>query len=302
MSEHEVETTGHQWDDDEGYPLKEYNNPLPRWWLYSYYATIVIAVVWWILYPAWPGANGFTAGTLGWSQYNQLDEELAKAAEAQKPFLEELNKTPIDKIAENPKLLAFAMSGGKAVFGDNCAPCHGSVGGGSKGFPALLDDDWLYGGTLAEIEETIQNGRTAAMPAHLESAGGMFSAEQVNDITEYVLSLSGRSDDAGATARGKAIFHGEDAACIACHGDAGNGAVKGSTGGEAIDNSVGAPNLTDGIWLYGGDRESILTSIAKGRAGKMPAWGEGFEGFGKQLNPLAIKQATLYVHSLGGGQ
>lgn len=299
--ENQVGTTGHQWDDEEGYPLKEWNNPLPKWWIYSFYATIVWAVIYWFIYPAWPVGNGFTKGSLEWSQYKQLDEEMAEAMKMKKPFLDKLAATPIDKIKEDPKLLAFAMSGGKAVFGDNCAPCHGSAGTGSKGFPNLTDDSWLYGGSLADIQETLNNGRAGMMPAHLETAGGAFSQSQVNDLTEYVLTLSGQGGDPAASGRGKALFMGE-AACATCHGEKGVGSLKGMAEGEEVDNSIGAPNLTDSLWLYGGDRATIMETIAKGRNGKMPAWGEGFEGFGKQLDPLAIKQVALYVQALGGGQ
>lgn len=297
-----LETTGHQWDDEEGYPLKEYNNPLPRWWLYSFYATIVFSVIWWVLYPTWPLENGFTQGLLGWSQYQQLDQALAEAEKMRKPFLDKLDATVTEKIAEDPKLLAFALSGGKAIFGDNCAPCHGSAGMGTRGFPALLDDDWLFGGTFAAINESIQNGRNGIMPPHLISMGGGFTAAQVDDLTEYVMSLSGQQTSHAETAsRGKTLFMG-DAGCYFCHGENGKGALKGSIGGEKIDPSIGAPDLTDGIWLHGDDRASIHESIAKGRDSKMPAWGEGFNGAGKQLDPRTIKQVVLYVHSLGGGQ
>ncbi|MBF0370791.1 MAG: cytochrome-c oxidase, cbb3-type subunit III [Magnetococcales bacterium] len=304
MAEEEknVETTGHQWDDDEGYPLKEYNNPLPSWWLYTFYATIVWSVIYWFLYPAWPLANDFTKGMLGWSQYKQLDEEMAAAKALQKPFDEKLAALSTAEIASDPKLLAYAISGGKATFGDNCAPCHGSGGIGAKvdGFPSLVDDDWLYGGTLEAIEETIQYGRAGNMPAHLDAADGAFSQAQVSDLTQYVLGLSGRAQDKDAAGRGEELYKG-DAACYACHGDNGKGSLIDTADGEPLDPSMGAPNLSDGLWLYGGAPERIMETISYGRIGKMPAWGEGFEGFGRQLDPLTIKEVTLYVHSLGGG-
>ncbi|MBF0186844.1 MAG: cytochrome-c oxidase, cbb3-type subunit III [Magnetococcales bacterium] len=298
-----VETTGHQWDDDEGYPLKEYNNPLPRWWLYTFYATIVWSVIYWILYPAWPLVNDYTRGVLGWSQYSQLEEELAEAREMQKVWDDKLATLSLEQISNDNTLLQYAISGGKAVFGDNCAPCHGSGGVGShaKGFPALVDDDWLFGGTLADIEESVQNGRTGTMPAHEEKYDGALNAQQVDVLTDYVLSLSGLGHDAQKAVAGKELFEGE-AACVVCHGDSGKGSLKDVAFGDPIDRSVGAPDLTDAIWLYGGDRTTIRTSIAKGRTGKMPAWGEGFSGFGRKLDPLSIKEVTLYVHSLGGGR
>ncbi len=297
-----VETTGHQWDDEEGYPLKEFNNPLPKWWLYSFYATIAWAVGYCFFYPAIPLANGFTKGFLGWSQHGQLREEMEAAKAAQKPFDEKLAATSIDEISKDNQLFQYAISGGKAIFGDNCAPCHGSGGVGSKasGFPSLVDDDWIFGGSLAAIEETVQNGRSGIMPPHLEAAGGMFNEGQITDLTDYVLKLSQQPHDSGAAERGEALFKG-DAACNACHGDGGEGSLKGTFSGMALDGSIGAPNLSDAIWLYGGDRETIRETIAGGRTGKMPAWGSGFEGFGKKLDPLSIKQVTLYVHSLGGG-
>ncbi|MBF0622222.1 MAG: cytochrome-c oxidase, cbb3-type subunit III [Magnetococcales bacterium] len=299
----EVETTGHQWDDDEGYPLKEFNNPLPKWWLYTFYATIIWAIVYWVLYPAWPLPNGNTEGMLGWTQKKQLAEEIRVAKEAQKPFDNKLASLSLEEINKDNSLLQYAISGGKAIFGDNCAPCHGSGGVGSKahGFPTLVDDDWIFGGTLADINETVQNGRTGAMPAHLESADGAFTQAQVNDLAEYVLSISNQSHDAVKAGRGDTLFHGE-ASCNACHGDNGRGSLKDTFDGERLDKATGAPNLTDAVWLYGGSRETITQTIARGRTGKMPAWGEGFEGFGRQLDPLSIKQVVLYVHSLGGGQ
>ncbi|MBF0294751.1 MAG: cytochrome-c oxidase, cbb3-type subunit III [Magnetococcales bacterium] len=298
----EVSTTGHQWDDEEGYPLQEYNNPLPKWWLYSFYATIIWAVIYWILYPAWPIGNGFTKGVLGWSMHKELREEMDEANAKKKVVNEQLASMPLQEIAKKNDLLQYAISGGKAIFGDNCAPCHGQGGIGSKagGFPNLTDDDWLYGGNLETIEATITQGRTGQMPAHLKAAGGAFDEAQVNDLTQYVLSFSGRSQDAAASKRGDALFHGE-AGCNGCHGDQGNGSLKGTMAGQALP-PVGAPNLTDAIWLHGADPVSIRESIAKGRMGVMPAWGKGSKEVGRQLDPLAIKQVTLYVHSLGGGR
>jgi cytochrome c oxidase cbb3-type subunit III len=300
----EIETTGHKWDDEEGYPLQEYNNPLPKWWLYTYYATIIYAIVYWILYPAWPTPSGdFTKGVLGWSQYSQLQEEMDAGKAAKKPFDDKIAALSSTEIINDPQLLQYAVSGGKAIFGDNCAPCHGSGGVGAKagGFPALVDDDWLYGGTLAAISETISGGRAGQMPAHLESADGSFTVSQVEDLTQYTLSLSGRLVDTGAAGRGAALFHG-DAGCNGCHGDAGDGAVKGSVDGEKLDASIGAPNLSDAIWLYGGEPDMVRKSIALGRSGKMPAWEVDSEGSNRKLDALEIKQAAIYVHTLGGGK
>ena len=302
MADKQVETTGHQWDDEEGYPLQELNNPLPTWWLYSFYATIIYAIIYWFLYPAWPIPGGFTKGTLGWSQYEQLQIEMTEAKAARKVYDEQLTATSLQQIAADPQLLAFAMAGGRSVFANNCAGCHGAEGSGTTwGFPKLVDDDWLYGGTLAEINETINSGRSGMMPPHLQAHGGGFSEGQVNDLTDYVMTISGRPADSAATERGKVLFTGE-AGCIYCHGDQGRGAVLDSAGGQPLDHNSGAPNLSDVIWLYGGDRQAVFQSIAKGRNGKMPAWGTEATELGIKLEPLAIKQLTLYVHGLGGGK
>ncbi|MEO5362340.1 MAG: cytochrome-c oxidase, cbb3-type subunit III, partial [Magnetococcus sp. DMHC-8] len=283
---HDVETTGHQWDDDEGYPLKEYNNPLPKWWLYCFYATIVWSVVYWILYPAWPMKDGFTRGLLGWSMHQEFTQEKEVALARRKPFDSRLEKLSLQEIAQDNQLLQYAMSGGKAVFGDFCAPCHGSGGIGVQagGFPNLADDDWLFGGDLNTIFESIDKGREGQMPAHAQAVGGAFADNQVTDLTEYVLSLSGRSKDATASQRGNQLFHG-DAGCNACHGDKGDGSIKGTIAGTPLP-PIGAPNLTDAIWLYGGDPVTVRESIAKGRSGRMPAWGSGAQEAGRRLTPL----------------
>lgn len=301
--EKEVETTGHQWDEDEGYPLKEYNNPLPKWWLYSFYGTIVWAVIYWVLYPAWPLVTDYTHGILGWSMHRQLDEELAEARALQKPFNDRLEKMSLVEITRDPQMLQYAVAGGKSIFGDNCAPCHGSGGTGSKsgGFPVLVDDDWLMSGTIEGIADTITNGHVAMMPAHQKEYGGSFDAKQVDDLTQFVLSLSGQGSNKEAQARGGELFKGE-AGCRNCHGDHGKGSAKDTLDGAPMEKSIGAPNLTDAIWLYGGDEATVRLSIAKGRSGRMPAWGPGTEGANHKLTPLAIKQVAVYVHSLGGGQ
>ncbi|MEG3637746.1 cytochrome-c oxidase, cbb3-type subunit III [Magnetococcus sp. PR-3] len=297
-----VSTTGHQWDDEDGYPLQEYNNPLPTWWLYTFYFTIALSIVWWILYPAWPLAESATKGVLGWDMHKQLRAELAEAKKERAVYEDQIASMELSAIANDTGLKAYADSAGKAIFGDFCRPCHGPAGqNNSAGFPVLNDDDWLYGGELAHISETINNGRAGVMPAHLEAAGGSFSETQVNALTDYVMSLSGLDHDAAAVAQGKELFNG-DASCYTCHGDTAKGSMMDKAEGEEIDGSVGAPNLTDAIWLYGSSRDDVYKTIANGRNGKMPAWGEGFEGFGKQLTPLDIKKLTIYVHGLGGGQ
>ncbi|MBF0177078.1 MAG: cytochrome-c oxidase, cbb3-type subunit III [Magnetococcales bacterium] len=298
-----VETTGHQWDDEEGHPLQEYNNPLPTWWLYAFYACIVYAVIYWILFPAWPtmGSEEFTKGVLGWSNVKQLTQEMARAQEAKKPFDARLAALPLEEIAKNNDLFQYALAGGKSVFANNCVPCHGSGGTGAKGYPNLVDDDWLYDGTLADIQLSINNGRSGQMPAHLNTAGGAFGAEQVNALVEYVLKISGQAHDAALAKQGDALFHG-DGACFSCHGDHGKGSLLDTVANQKLDKSVGAPNLTDAIWLYGGDRQTVHTTVASGRSGQMPAWGDGYTGLGKKLDPLDVKKVALFVHSLGGGR
>ncbi|MBF0611182.1 MAG: cytochrome-c oxidase, cbb3-type subunit III [Magnetococcales bacterium] len=295
---HDVSTTGHTWDDEDGFPLQEYNNPLPTWWLYTFYATIVYAVIYWFLYPAWPLVNSFTKGMLGANMYQELAAEEAAAKEKRKGIEAKLANLPLEDIAKDNQLWQFAMSSGKAIFGDNCAPCHGAGGVGSQagGYPILVDDDWLYGGTMATIQETITHGRAGMMPAHDKANGGAFTSSQVAELTEYVLDLSKRSSNKEAAQKGKALFNGE-AGCNNCHGDNGKGSLLDTAGGQKIEPSIGAPNLADAIWLYGGDPATIQATIAKGRNGHMPAWGDS-----GRLSAMDIKMVTVYVHGLGGGK
>lgn len=277
-----VETTGHEWDG-----LKELNNPLPKWWLYVFYATILWSVVYWVLYPAWPVGGGATKGIYGWSQRTQIVEDLAVAKKAQAKFIDAIKATPVDQIKGKPDLLNFAMAGGKSLFNENCAACHGAGGSGAKGFPALADDDWLWGGKIADIQTTILHGiraddgdtRMGDMPAF--GKDGTLTAAQVNDVAEYVLSLSSKSTDAAAAGRGKAVFAEQ---CASCHGDNAKG-----------NPDMGAPNLADGIWLFGGDKATVVETLNNGRKGVMPAWA-------KRLDEVAVKQLSVYVHSLGGGK
>ena len=279
-----VETTGHVWDGD----LKELNKPLPRWWLYVLYATIVWAIGYWIVYPAWPTLNDtYTKGIFDYSQRAELGKEIAAAKEAQAKYFAEIAATPVGDIEKNQELLPFVMAGGAAVFGDKCGPCHGKGGGGAVGYPNLNDDDWLWGGTSEAIEHTIQVGirsghgeaRDMAMPRF--GLDGMLKRDEITDAAQFVLSLSGHATDTAAAGRGAKIFADN---CAACHGDAGKG-----------NQEVGAPNLTDGIWLYGGKLTDIEKTIETGRGGVMPYWSG-------RLDPVTIKMLAAYVHSLGGGK
>ena len=282
-----IPTTGHEWDG-----IRELNNPLPKWWVYVFYACIVWAVGYWVVYPAWPylASTGWThtRGVLGYTERNDVTAELKTIAAGRTETLKVFEQTPIEEIAKNDNLMEVALAGGKAAFGDNCAACHGSGAQGGNGFPNLNDDDWLWGGTLADIETTITHGirwqaddatRQNQMPRFLDD--DMLKAPQINDAAEYVLSLSGKADDAAAAKRGAEVFAQN---CVACHGADAKG-----------NQALGAPNLTDAIWLYGGDKATLVTTISHGRGGVMPAWGA-------RLGTGTVKELALYVHSLGGGK
>jgi cytochrome c oxidase cbb3-type subunit 3 len=277
-----VDTTGHEWDG-----IKELNTPLPSWWLWVLYATIVWSIGYWIVYPAWPTFWGYTKGVIGYSQRGQVAEQLAAATAAQAGLRSRIEAASLEEITKDPELTEFAMAGGHAAFGDNCAPCHGSGAQGSKGYPNLNDDAWLWGGTLEDIYTTIQFGirsthedtRVSDMPAFLRD--GLLTSEQVQQVASYVLSLSGAGKAGADTEAGAALFAEN---CAACHGEKGTGT-----------HELGAPNLTDAIWLYGGDRATVVETISNSRRGVMPAWTG-------RLDPVTIKQLAVYVHSLGGGQ
>jgi cytochrome c oxidase cbb3-type subunit 3 len=277
-----TETTGHEWDG-----IRELDTPLPRWWVWVLYATIVWAVGYWVVMPAWPLISDYTRGVLGYSQRATVANDLAQARAAQATYVKRIAEQPLDAIRRDPELLAFALGGGRSSFAVNCSQCHGAGGAGAVGYPNLNDDDWLWGGRLEDIERAIRFGirsghpeaRVNDMPAFQRD--GILDAAKVDDVAEYVLSLSGRATDTNAAGRGRALFVDN---CAACHGENGRGNIE-----------LGAPNLTDGIWLYGGDKAAVVASIAGSRRGVMPAW----EG---RLDPVTIKQLAIYVHALGGGK
>ena len=277
-----VETTGHEWDG-----IKELNKPLPRWWLWTFYATIIWSIGYWVLYPAWPTMAGYTQGVLGYSQRATVAEEVAAARAAQGKFRDTLAATPLDQVKDDPELLRFAMAGGAAAFATNCAPCHGRGAQGFVGYPNLNDDEWLWGGSLEDIHTTIRfgirSGHEEARDSQMPRFGldGLLDNRQITDTAEYVLSLSGRATDNAAAGRGREVFAEQ---CVSCHGDDGKGNV-----------GLGAPDLTDAIWLYGGTKTAVIESIRTGRGGQMPLW----EG---RLDPVTIKSLAIYDHSLGGGQ
>lgn len=275
-------TTGHEWDG-----IEEFDRPLPRWWLWTFYATILWSVGYWLLMPAWPLVSSYTKGLLGYSQRQVLSEEMAAARRAQAKYAARIREMPLAEIRRDPELLAFALAGGRSAFAVNCSQCHGQGAEGSKGFPNLNDDSWLWGGTLDAIYQTIRVGvrsahpdtRVSDMPAFLKD--NMLTKPQIEDVAEFVLSLSGRATDAVAAARGKTVFAAQ---CAACHGPEGKG-----------NPELGAPNLADAIWLYGGDKAIIVETVSFSRRGVMPAW----EG---RLDAVTLKELALFVHALGGGR
>jgi cytochrome c oxidase cbb3-type subunit III len=276
------ETTGHEWDG-----IRELDTPLPRWWLWTFYASIAFSVVYVVLYPAWPLVHGATTGVLGYSTRDSVEEALADAKHAQSGNLERVTNLSLDEISADPDLKRFAVAGGRSAFLVNCVQCHGSGAAGSPGFPNLNDDDWLWGGSLDVIQTTIMHGvrfgqdadtRISEMPAF---GGGALASKQIEATANFVLSLSNSEHNAALAAEGKQIFADN---CAACHGETGGG-----------NREFGAPSLSDAISLYGNDHAAIVAQITKPRHGVMPAWAH-------RLNPVTIKQLTLYVHSLGGGE
>ncbi|MFZ5722921.1 MAG: cytochrome-c oxidase, cbb3-type subunit III [Pseudomonadota bacterium] len=261
------ESMGHSFDG-----IEEYNNPMPRWWIGLFWATIVFAIGYLVMYPGY----GKWAGVLGWTQVNQWEKEVAAAEATIAPIFQKFAATPVEQLARDPA----AMEIGQRLFLDNCAVCHGSSAHGARGFPNLTDNDWLYGGEPATIKETITNGRQAAMPNWNAALG----EEGVNEVAYYVKSLSKpelATEKPDLVAAGAQKFKTN---CVMCHGAEGQG-----------DKSFGAPNLTDTVWLYGGDIATIKETIAYGRAGQMPAQHA-------RLSAEKIHVLTAYVYGLSHGK
>lgn len=281
-----TETTGHEWDG-----IKELDTPLPRWWLYVFYASIAAAVIYWVLMPAWPLANGYTHGLLNWSDRRNVAAEVQTLEASRAPMFDRLAHASTADLARDPELQEFARAAGESAFGDNCQTCHGAGGAGRPGYPVLADDVWLWGGSLNEIEHTIRVGirsghpdaRMSQMPAF--GRDHMLTADQISDATEYVASISAARDrlhpNANAAARGAQIYQEQ---CAACHGATGAG-----------DRTFGAPSLIDDVWLYGGSREEIRRQIELGRNGVMPTWERRFDDG-------TIRALAYYVHEMGGGE
>lgn len=274
-------TTGHEWDG-----IKELDTPLPRWWLWTFYGTIVFAALYVIAYPALPLVSAATTGALGWSSRADVAAELDRFREMNAPLDAALEQAALGEIAAHPELGTYALNGGAAVFRTYCAQCHGAGAAGARGFPNLLDDDWLWGGDIEAIRATVAHGvrnetdpdaRASEMPAF----GEILADEEIAAVVAHVLALSGQEHDAAAAGAGAAVFADN---CAACHGEAGEG-----------NRDLGAPNLSDAIWLWGGAPEAIEATVRWSRAGVMPAWAG-------RLSEAQIRQVAVYVHGLGGGE
>ncbi len=280
----EMQTTGHEWDG-----IREYDTPMPRWWLWTFYGTIVWSVGMVIAYPAIPLVNGATQGLIGYDSRLEVAQDIAEVNERNAPIDTALVGTDLTAIRTDEDLHRYAVAGGNAVFDTYCAQCHGAGGGGAQasGYPSLTDDAWLWGGDIESIHQTISHGirweddpdtRFSQMPAFGDN---YLAKDEIANVVEHVLAISGQEHDAGMAAAGAEIFANE---CSACHGEQGTG-----------DRSLGAPNLTDAVWLYGGDRETLIETVTYSRQGVMPPWAG-------RLTEAQIRQVATYVHQLGGGE
>ena len=278
-----TETVGHEWDG-----IEELDTPMPRWWLWTLYATIIWGIGYVILYPAIPMLNSASEGLLGWSSRGEYESQVAKREKELEPIRAALISRDIDAVSNDTQLLQQAIEGGRSAFKVHCVQCHGSGAAGSAGYPNLNDDDWLWGGDLQAIEYTLIHGirnpdhgetRFSQMPAF--GKDGILQPQEIQDVVSFVRLLSGREKQSTAATRGAAIY---EANCAVCHGTDSKG-----------DRSQGAPNLADAISLYGLDRASLTYTISNSRYGVMPRWGQ-------RLDPATIRMLAAYVHSLGGGE
>jgi len=278
-----VETTGHTWDG-----IQELNNPLPRWWLWTFYATIAFSVVYMIIYPAWPGITEASKGLLGWSSRAAFQQEMDAASQMQADRLTQIASLDMAGILANDDLRTFAVAGGQSAYKIYCVQCHGAGAAGGPGYPNLNDDAWIWGGTVEDIQMTLAHGiryesddntRFSMMPAFGQD--GILAREEISDVAWYVRQLSDQEADAEAAARGMTIYTEN---CEACHGASGEGIRE-----------LGGPRLNDAIWLYGGSHAEIVQQVIAPKHGVMPGWQE-------RLGETVVKQLTAYVHSLGGGE
>ncbi|MEP2716896.1 cytochrome-c oxidase, cbb3-type subunit III [Pseudophaeobacter sp.] len=276
-------TTGHSWDG-----IEEFDNPMPRWWLWTLYATIIWAIGYTILYPAWPMLNSATAGVLGWSTRGDVAAEIQAVNEANAPMNAKLEAAELTAISGDAEMGPYAVSAGSAVFKTWCAQCHGSGAAGAKGYPNLLDDDWLWGGSVEDIHMTVTHGirnedsddaRYSEMPAF--GRDELLEKEEIAQVVNFVMSLSGEAKDASKVDAGAVVYEDN---CSSCHMEDGTG-----------DRSQGAPNLADAIWLFGGDYDSLTETVNNSRYGVMPAWNT-------RLTEAQIRAVSAYVHQLGGGE
>ena len=274
-------TTGHEWDG-----IQELNTPLPRWWLWLFYLTIIWSVGYWVVYPAWPLVTDATKGVFGYNSRAAIVEDIKELHAMRGPMMQQLASASTAEIAASPQLIDFARAQGRVAFADNCAPCHGAGGGGAKGYPNLNDDDWLWGGKLADIEHTIRfgirGGHDSGHQGNMPPFKDVLKPAEMSSVADYVRSLSGLPTEAGVDLKAGQKVYADN--CAVCHGDAGKG-----------NREVGAPNLTDGIWLYGSDKATIVQGLQQGRGGVMPVW----EG---RLSEPVIKALAVYVYGFGGGE
>jgi cytochrome c oxidase cbb3-type subunit 3 len=276
------ETTAHEWDG-----LRELNTPLPKWWIYTFYATVVWAVVWCIMYPSVPWVNGYFHGVLGYSQRASVNADVRAVVAQRAATMDRIAALSFADIRKDPQLMAAANTAGRIAFANNCQPCHAAGGGGQPGYPALAAGAWIWGGTLDAIQQTITHGirsgdpdaREAQMPRF--GADGILKPAEIQQVADYVMTLFGHDDAGKDVTAGRKLFAEN---CAICHGDAGQG-----------DREKGAPRLASQVHLYGNDRATVVAQITTPRMGMMPAWNT-------RLDPATIKALALYVHSLGGGE
>lgn len=279
----ETPSTGHNWDG-----ITEYDNPMPRWWLWTFYVTIVWAIGYMVAYPAIPLVTQATQGLLATNNRKAVAAEIDRFAQANAPIQAALVAAPLEDIPADPQLVSYATNAGAALYRTWCAQCHGAGAAGSPGYANLLDDDWLWGGSLADIHLTLQHGirdpidpdtRYSEMPRF--GADGLLEPAQIVQVSDYVLSMSGLPHDAASASEGAAVYTDN---CSSCHMDDGSG-----------DRAQGSPALNDQVWLYGGDHATLVRIISEGPYGVMPAWSN-------RLSEAEIRALSVYVHGLGGGE